>query len=231
MYSHFFTETPFSAVCSLPSLCPLRLRIRLFGKKKPFLILYRPLPVWRLYFGLFYTVMVNFRGEDDNFTWWHVRKRRSARAKSRDQVVVCVAREMVWNLVILTGTYRSGGHLAAATFWSRAKLICRLSAINKLFVSHYFLDQLCAAKKQFCKWRYQSRLTAGLLKYCLHLCLSNYERFYSYICSVVHPFRSRKVIEQRLLITVNYFSFKGTVVIKYNSCTDICFMLVLHIFA
>jgi hypothetical protein len=45
------------------------------------------------------------------------------------------------------------------------------------------------------------------------------------MCSVMHPLRSRKIIEQRILIAVNYFSFKGTVVIKYNSFIVICLLV------
>jgi hypothetical protein len=65
------------------------------------------------------------------------------------------------------------------------------------------------------------------LKYCLHLCLSNYEASFSYrkIRSVMHEPRNRKVNEIHLLIMVHCFSLKRSIFNKCNNCTFICLML------
>jgi hypothetical protein len=70
-----------------------------------------------------------------------------------------------------------------ADFLSLSKFISRLSRSIALRLAAFFGSTYCceeaSSQMKIITSRYQSRLTDGHLKYCLHLCLRNYETSFS----------------------------------------------------
>jgi hypothetical protein len=64
----------------------------------------------------------------------------------------------------------------------------------------------------------------GLYQVILNLLSVNYLK----ICIVMHQLHNRKVSEKKLLITVNCFSLKTSILNKRNNCTFICLMVLCY---
>jgi hypothetical protein len=121
--------------------------------------------------------------------------------------------------------------------------MCRLStteqypglrSIALLLTAFFGSTYLCKAdfsQMKIIKSRHRSRLTDEHLKYCLHLCLSNFEPSFSKLSQGMqcHAYNhNRKVSEKHILIMVNWFSLKRSIFNKRNNCTFICLMLLCH---